>query len=666
MHVFKALESWQPFCDSGFSHPECLHVDIGPAGTEEGKEFTERPRQTSCDYTHAADSDHVIPNDTNEIPTGLKTFCAKELPVGRPAAVLVMSHEASVGSARGSWRSHARKILGPTAIPSGGDSEVAHKQQGRSTGSSARRSWRSHTRKILNDTAIASDDESEVTHKQVSGDAGAVCLAKMLGTDAGKHPAQNSAEKLLLNKSCFHEQLSTDAGKHPAEWQNPAFASNSADDVDEWPLFAFAGQPEGAQTQHDLLGISSSDTAPVACQTEASVKVAEAPLQQQEQHEKKELACGEGRIHVLICFGTAESDSESCSDASLSRVELWCHLCSITDVQTLDVASASEETLDRTLRHGLLALGARCSPGDICVLFVARLPDMAGRRSDADATTWQARKELSLRRQFFTSSLPPRVTVVCISDAAHTIEHVGLDEKLLCESQNANFRAIVMLVSFSRCRSSSLVSATRRHALFVDALMQTSHALSLLDGPRGLTCLHLFEELSDQATDLASASGMTAPHLSLHAYPKTELANSTRWPVAKAVPLNGACSPSSPRKPQTSSLQPESDRRQPNYANISKTLAYTEAAECRAPQFKDGAPSLTSFFSLQQDSVKESVGTTTKRKKSRSTSNKNRPSGRNNSGNKAPGRANSQAPGGIDQFAAMFSGGLLDNAGHKS
>lgn len=349
----------------------------------------------------------------------------------------------------------------------------------------------------------------------------------------------------------------------------------------------------------------------------------------------------EGQVRVLVIFRSDENESEA-----PDRIERWCRACKITDVQTLKVSQASEHMLMRILTDALTALGARCSPGDVCTVFLARLPEL----SNPEEVT------PSFSSPIFLSCLPRHVTVVCISDERNSLERVGLDEKSLQKNWSDNLRAIVMLVSSQRpCKGS----------FFVDVLLETSRALSLLDGPCGLHSQAFFEELSDQAYDLAAILGVGAPQMSIHAHPNNDIASDVRWPIAKA-PQNGARKRSVSRNSLDGLIIPcanESvERRETHYANIAKVVACTQVRASRSRELHLPQSSEIGNMVDNDDTKADSPSSHCRKGRAgNSGTPKKRRSARSTSG-KAPKNAGS-VPGNIDQMAAMFSGGFLDKAG---
>merc|ERR1719253_1825107 len=166
--------------------------------------------------------------------------------------------------------------------------------------------------------------------------------------------------------------------------------------------------------EESVLKLCDSSCAETRCCTEVS-----SPATEEKVFKSAEEECwGQGQVRVLAVFGAGENDEAGCASGPADRVEEWCKLCNIADVQVLQIASASDHTLARILTHALTALAARCDQGDICVLILVGLPDMVRSASDE--------ANPSLYSSVICSILPSYLTFVCVSDSANTVEHVGL------------------------------------------------------------------------------------------------------------------------------------------------------------------------------------------------------------------------------------------------
>merc|ERR1719506_874598 len=189
--------------------------------------------------------------------------------------------------------------------------------------------------------------------------------------------------------------------------------------------------------------------------------------------------------------------------------------------------------------------------------------------------------------------------------------------------------------------------------------MNTSHALSLLDGPCGLTCDVFYDELFDQASDHARVSRVSLPYLAIYAHPESSLPSNVRWPVA-AVPRNGAHKRSAQSyldqiaEDAKEDAKEFNERRQPYFANIAKVVACTEAR-----MVLHGSPAVSpeqnESLTATATSVKGRRGSSDTPKKRKCRSNSHRKQRSESSG---PAPANS-VPGNIDQLSALFSGGLI-------
>lgn len=255
-------------------------------------------------------------------------------------------------------------------------------------------------------------------------------------------------------------------------------------------------------------------------------------------------------------------------------------------------------------------------------------------------------------RHLFLSTLPTHLTVVCISDSASTLESIGLGASTLAASWDDQLRAIVISLAFEE-------SARDKGQLLVRTLEQTKSSLSLAEGPCGLTCAAFFEELTDQAFDVAAKASTNPPTLFMHSHPSDNLPSIVRWPVA-ALPLNGARrrarSLSASRMPTPNAESPVR-----KFFNLAKVVACSEAA-----------PDLEAYFSFAPNiepttnnvAGNQELSPAKSPKRSKSSASKSRRSLQSLEGGSQQRRkrGSSNAPTNIDQFSAMFSGGLLNKA----
>lgn len=267
-------------------------------------------------------------------------------------------------------------------------------------------------------------------------------------------------------------------------------------------------------------------------------------------------------------------------------------------------------------------------------------------------------------RHLFLSTLPTHLTVVCISDSASTLESIGLGASTLAASWDDQLRAIVISLAFEE-------SATDKGQLLVRTLEQTKSSLSLAEGPCGLTCAAFFEELTDQAFDVAAKASTNPPTLFMHSHPSDNLPSIVRWPVA-ALPLNGARrrarSLSASRMPTPNAESPvqssENQLAPRKFFNLAKVVACSEAA-----------PDLEAYFSFAPNiepttnnvAGNQELSPAKSPKRSKSSASKSRRKGQSlqsleGGSQQRRKRGSSNAPTNIDQFSAMFSGGLLNKA----
>lgn len=354
---------------------------------------------------------------------------------------------------------------------------------------------------------------------------------------------------------------------------------------------------------------------------------------------------GVGSVRVLIVCGSQGNDEKDKSQDLLEQLRQWCQLCKVDEVDTVllpqDAAGGS-----RLLADALTALGAKSQSGDVCVLILAELMSTQLFLNGGSGVQAMASRHL------FLSTLPPRLTVVCISDSASTLESIGLGASTLAASWDANLRAIVMSLAFEE-------AAADRGSLLLQTLHHMKRSLSLAEGPCGLTCAAFFEELTDQAFDIAAKASLSPPALSMHAHPSEKLPSIVRWPVA-ALPLNGArrrgrsASRGPPQNLSSPTDRAEEKQDAPRkFFNLAKVVACTEALPDDATTVPDALASQESSPSKPSRKSKESGDS------SRSKSRRKHSEGASSHRRK---RGSSNAPTNIDQFSAMFSGGLLNKA----
>mmetsp|Transcript_98713 Transcript_98713/g.170976 ORF Transcript_98713/g.170976 Transcript_98713/m.170976 type:complete len:663 (-) Transcript_98713:89-2077(-) len=229
-----------------------------------------------------------------------------------------------------------------------------------------------------------------------------------------------------------------------------------------------------------------------------------------------------GTVRVLLATGSGPESSK--------RIEQWCGTCDISDVTILSFEGCTAMECDRRLGQSAAALTKRCQPGDTVVLHIAGLED-------------PAIIGISLAGQ-----LPSMVTVVCIVDSRASLLLLGLDEESVCAVQDRSLRVVAMLL-VQECSASPCAAASAAQADFsARAMLRAADALSLSDGPCSLSCRDFFQEMSDQASELAARTRVALPHTELIFHGTGALsageaeavdAATIRWPLA-AAPRNQA------------------------------------------------------------------------------------------------------------------------------
>lgn len=152
--------------------------------------------------------------------------------------------------------------------------------------------------------------------------------------------------------------------------------------------------------------------------------------------------------------------------------------------------------------------------------------------------------------------LPPLISLVCIADSCEVPKAMGL-EKLAAADRELRFVEIIISVAASKDPG-----ASPDQELCTSAMLRAAGALSLADGPCSLSCHAFFNEVADQAHDIAAAASVPLLAVRLSAQPAEDLAAVVRWPLA-ARPRNQTVAPASPA---ASAEQPSPSRPSPEPA----------------------------------------------------------------------------------------------------
>lgn len=262
---------------------------------------------------------------------------------------------------------------------------------------------------------------------------------------------------------------------------------------------------------------------------------------------------GAGAVRVLLAVmppsgSSAQAERKRCLDDAL-RIEQWCSSCGIMDVTFLVPASGSGPgaavTTLRELRIALRALGARCKPGDVCMLHLAGLDDLCNARQPALAPGGAAEDDAEtafLAAGRLLGFLPPRVTVICISDSRRCLapgdEVSAAPAEAGCASSvsDCSPRTISFVLSAPEGVGDAVVAASPP-GFCTAAMLKAGEALSLVDGPCSLTCADFFAEMAEQAHDLAAARGAQAPSHEISCFPQSARPVAVAWPIV-AAPRN--------------------------------------------------------------------------------------------------------------------------------
>lgn len=206
---------------------------------------------------------------------------------------------------------------------------------------------------------------------------------------------------------------------------------------------------------------------------------------------------GESQTRTLLFAAPGSGD-----EVDLNQVERWCRRCGLHDV-TICHGSAPE------LRQALTTMSARCQPGDNLVFCV--IGNLSGAQPIASV---------------LSAAAPPRVAVVVIADHADSI--LGIGEKDCDRLGSVSEGRKIISFAASSC-------AYVRPGLTVVSMLRAVEALSLADGPCGVTCADVFAEMCEQACDLMGIQGGASAQrlLTFKTVPDGDQdAQSLRWPLA--------------------------------------------------------------------------------------------------------------------------------------
>lgn len=222
----------------------------------------------------------------------------------------------------------------------------------------------------------------------------------------------------------------------------------------------------------------------------------------------------EGRTRVLMASDVlgAVKKSRPQEDA-LARIQTWFQNCGLEN--TLVAADI------RQFGESAMSFAECCQPGDTCALILSGM--------SAFEIPEEERIEVSGMTggailSDFWQSLPRGITVVIMADCDNIFN--GMEFEDIVGSKN--LKLLLFALSFDE-----KVSHTSRSFLCNLAMLQAADALSLADGPCKLTCLDFFQEMMEQAEDLAEDWGLPKPKPFLQSLPENSLAN-TRWPLSRA------------------------------------------------------------------------------------------------------------------------------------
>lgn len=221
----------------------------------------------------------------------------------------------------------------------------------------------------------------------------------------------------------------------------------------------------------------------------------------------------QGRTRVLMASDVSGVKKNRPQEDSLARIQTWFQNCGLEN--TLVAADI------RQFGESAMSFAECCQPGDTCALILSGM--------SAFEIPEEERIEVSGMTggailSDFWQCLPRGITVVIMADSDNIF--TGMEFEDIVESKN--LKLMVFALSFDE-----KVSHTSRSFLCNMAMLQAADALSLADGPCKLTCLDFFQEMLEQAEDLAEDWGLPKPKPFLKSLPENSLAN-TRWPLSRA------------------------------------------------------------------------------------------------------------------------------------
>lgn len=214
-----------------------------------------------------------------------------------------------------------------------------------------------------------------------------------------------------------------------------------------------------------------------------------------------------GRTRVLMASDVPATRGRDCL-----RIQAWFQNCG------LENSLVSSDP--RQFGESAMSFAEGCQPGDTCALILSGMSyEIPEERTEVAEMAGEA------VLFDFWQSLPRGVTVVIMADSEHIFSGTEIEDVVMAKG----LKLMAFALTFPR-----KVLDSSRSSLCNAAMLQAADALSLADGPCKLTCLDFFQEMMEQAEDLAEDWGLPRPQPFLKSLPESSLAANTRWPLSRA------------------------------------------------------------------------------------------------------------------------------------
>ena len=222
-----------------------------------------------------------------------------------------------------------------------------------------------------------------------------------------------------------------------------------------------------------------------------------------------------GRTRILMASDVCAVPERSRSQGCLARIRNWFQNCGLEN--TLVAADI------RQFGESAMSFAERCQSGDTCALILNGMSSFEIPEEERIEVSGMGGCILS----DFWQSVPKGTTVVILADCDELFSATEFED--IVEAKDLKLLIFAVTVDDADLHTSSPSSS-----LCNFAMLQAADALSLSDGPCKLTCLDFFQELMEQAEDLAADWGLPKPRPFLRCLPDSSLAANTRWPLSRA------------------------------------------------------------------------------------------------------------------------------------